>query len=211
MDTREVVYQIRCSEPDGEVVRTVRLCKLTIEKLGFFWQKLSQFDTLFNDFVRGDFAAFVNHFVQQVDGEPVPAGLIWEVDDVGLFLLNEIKVGHSGKAHFVFWDRRFSGREALCRGMLEYVMEEYDLLKISVEVPVYANHTLQAVEKIGFVREGRIRRDILYKGNWFDVNVYSILKGETFEPNKYVIRQVCFKCGNTYPGDKHGTESTKGN
>jgi len=171
--------------------------------------KLKDFDVLFNDFVRGDFAAFVDHFVRQAGNELVPTGLIWEVDDVGIFLLNDIRISHSGMAHFAFWDRRFSGREALCREMIEYVIEEYELEKISVQVPVYANHTLQAVERIGFVREGRLRKEILYKGKWFDVNTYSILRGESFELGRKSIEQVCFKCGGSYLGGKDGTESTK--
>ena len=201
--------QVECSEPEGTVVRSLKLCELTVEKLAFFWEKLKDFDVLFNDFVRGDFPAFLEHFVLQVNGEPVPAGLIWEVDDVGLFLLNEIIPGVSGMGHFVFWDRRFTGRENLCRQMARYALETYDLQKISVAVPVYAYFTLRAMELIGFVREGRLRREALYKGKWFDVNRYSILRDEDFlihEGRKKHLHQVCFNCGNVYLGAKNGTE-----
>ena len=75
----------------------------------FLWDKLSKFDVLFNDFVKGDFEAFVSHFIVQVDGKPEPAGLLWDIDDVGIILVNNIVPFESATAHFVFWDGRFRG------------------------------------------------------------------------------------------------------
>jgi len=114
----------------------------------FLWEKLKGFDTLFNDFVKDDYAAFVNHFVMEHDGQPVPTGLLWDVDDIGIFLLQDIIPLQSATAHFVFWDQRFRGREELCIGMLNYAFENYKFQRIKVEVPLYAYHTLDAVENL---------------------------------------------------------------
>ncbi len=198
MDDRTVIINVKCSEPEGEVVRSVRLANLSIERIQFLWEKLKGFDTLFNDFVKDDYAAFVNHFVMQVDGQPVPTGLLWDVDDVGIFFLNEIIPHQSATAHFLFWDRRFKGREELCVAMLDYAFENYKFQRIKVEVPLYAFHTMDAVEKLGFVLEGRMRKAILYHDKWFDLNLYSVLPHDldrTLRSSRKHRYSVCFKCG----------------
>lgn len=171
--------------------------------MAFLWDKLKGFDTLFNDFVKDDYAAFVNHFVMQVNGEPVPTGLLWDVDDVGIFLLHDIIPHQSATAHFVFWDKRFRGREELCVGMLNYAFESYKFQRIQVEVPLYAYHTLDAVENIGFVLEGRQRRAVLYHDKWFDINLYSVLPKDldtkVRKLGKRTSRKaVCFQCGSKF-------------
>ena len=124
----------------------------------FLWEKLSQFDVLFNDFIRGDYKAFVNHFIVQIDGQPSATGLIWDVDDVGIILLNDIVPFKSAMAHFVFWDKRFRGREELIRQMIRYAFETYRFRRIRVEVPLYAAETKKAVERVGFIQEGRMKK-----------------------------------------------------
>ena len=173
------VLTVECREPGGPIVRTVTEGVISFERINYLWEKLSQFDTLFNDFVRGDFSRFVQHFVKQdAAGNPMPTGLVWDVDDVGIFFLTEMMPLNSGLAHFVFWDKRFRGREELCRKMLKMAFDELQFHRIRVEVPLYANFTIQAVERIGFTLEGRQRQAIKYKGDWFDVNMYSMLAEE---------------------------------
>jgi RimJ/RimL family protein N-acetyltransferase len=196
MDERDFVLEVVCHERDGQVVRHVSPTRLDLEKMQFLWEKLREFDVLFNDHVRDDFGAFVNHFIVQVNGEYQAAGLMWDVDDVGMFLLNDIKPAISASAHFVFWDRKFSGREELCREMVKYAIEEFQLKRVQVEVPLYARKTLAAVERIGFVQEGRMRAMTLYKGDWFDSNVYSMIPEDFNEVHRQKDRRlVCWDCG----------------
>ncbi len=201
MDKRSVILDVKCSEPEGEIVRSVRLAHLSVERMQFLWEKLKGFDTLFNDFVKDDYAAFVNHFVMEYDGQPVPTGLLWDIDDVGIFLLQDIIPHQSATAHFVFWDRRFRGREELCIEMLKYVFENYKFERVKVEVPLYANHTQDAVERLGFVQEGRLRRAVLYHDNWHDLLIYSVLLEDLEEktPVSWSTRRTtCFSCGQVF-------------
>ena len=201
MDDRAVIVNVKCSEPEGEVVRSVRLASLSIERMQFLWEKLKGFDTLFNDFVKDDYAAFVNHFVLQVNGQPVPTGLLWDVDDIGIFLLQDIIPHQSATAHFVFWDKRFRGRKELCVAMLNYAFENYKFQRIQVEVPHYAYHTQDAVEQIGFVQEGRLRKAVLYHGKWFDVFIYSVLPEDLGNPPSIrwsKRRTLCHSCGKEF-------------
>jgi RimJ/RimL family protein N-acetyltransferase len=207
MDERDVVVEGLCRERDGEVVRRVRRTKLSIDRLKFIWDKLHKFDVLFNDWVRGDFEAFLNHFIVQIDGELHAAGLMWDVDDVGMFMLTDIVPGICGTAHFTFWDRRFRGREELCRAMLRHVFDTYGFKRIEVRVPLYAHSARAATERIGFVLEGRLRSVALYKDRWFDVNVYSMLNDDVIPGGDLSTwrnrRSVCRECGKVFRGSEN--------
>ncbi len=201
MNSEDIILSCECDEPEGKIERHVRLAELSIEKIIFFWHKMKDFDLLFNDFVKGDFTAFVNHFIVTVDGEPTPAGLIFEIDDVGLFILNEIRPAISCEAHFLFWDRRFVGRDELCRKGLAYAMDKYKFVRIEVNVPLCSPNTIHAVERIGLFLEGRKRDSFKYKGEWYDVNMYSMLPEDMIdraEHNKNKIRTICSSCGEKF-------------
>lgn len=177
--------QFRCDEPEGSIVRTVRPAILTFATLKGYYEKLRRFDTIFNGYVANNIDAFIHSFIQGDGSGGVQAtGIIWEVDDVGILYLTEISVGNDAYAHFNFWDRRFKGRENLIRGMMLHVMRDYDLHRISSEVGMFAAHWLpQALERIGFVREGRKREAIWHvpkgkEGQWFDSIMYSMLRQE---------------------------------
>ena len=204
LDQRDYVLECVCDEPNNKVVRFVRPTKLTLEHFQFIWEKLSQFDVLFNDWTRGDFKAFVDRFIQKTeDGTYICPSLMWDVDDVGLFVLSNVRPAISAEAHFTFWDRRFSGREDLCRAMLQYVFDRYKFKRIEVRIPIYARPALAAVERIGFIHEGRLRDSVLYKDNWHDVNLYSMLPKDmedTPRHNTSVFKRktVCQGCGKKY-------------
>lgn len=180
LDQSKVLLAVECNEPDGKVVRSVRPCRLTLDKFRFFYSKIGQFKTLLNEDI-DTFEKFVSSFMYQDEaGVLHPTGLIWEVDDVGLLFLTEIKPMFEAQAHFVFWDRRFKGRKRLILEMLAYVFHKYSFHRIVVEVPLYAAKTMNAVERIGFVKEGRKREAVRHNGMWFDVNLYSILESEVW-------------------------------
>lgn len=87
-------------------------------------------------------------------------------------------------AHFAFWDRRFRGREELVLKMLEYVFEKYGFHRVETRVALYANPVMAAVERIGFVKEGRAREAVLKDGEWYDTNLYAILRREVLNGAK---------------------------
>lgn len=175
------VLAVECDEPDGKVVRHVRPCLLTVDKLRTIYQQIMKFDVLFNEDI-STFAGFLSCFMYQTDdGELHPTGLMWEVDDVGILRLSDIKPGYEAKAHFTFWDRRFRGRARLLLIMTEYVFRKFGFHRIVVEVPLYAENTMNLVEGLGFVKEGRKRSAVRYKGEWFDMNMYAMLEDEVAE------------------------------
>jgi hypothetical protein len=153
---------------------------LTFETLKGYYDKLKEFKTVFNSYIANNLDDFITLFVSGNGKDDIRAtGLIWEVDDVGILYLTNIAVGHDALAHFNFWDRRLRGRENLLRGMTRYVMDEFDLHRVTVEVGLFAAPWLPAaVERTGFKKEGRKREALKYEGKWFDSIIYSMLKSE---------------------------------
>lgn len=178
MSDRLRILSYECSEPEGKVERSIYFVPLTSDRLRKYWENLSQFTTLFNRHMRGidDFiATFVS---QESNGELKLNGIIWEVDDVGIFFLTDIYPLYQATGHFTFWDRRIRGREKLIQRMLKHVFDEYGFHRIVAEVPLYSHATMGAVERVGFIKEGRLRKATYYRDAWWDVNLYSILREE---------------------------------
>lgn len=179
MEHQHAVLEVECPEPEGTIVRTVKPAYLTIGRLKEYWERLKGFNNLFNDYVAGDVDTFIRSFVDTGPGGEVRAtGLIYEVDDVGLMFLTNLKP-HEALAHFTFWDQRLKGREPLLEAGVRFAFEEFGFHRIAVEIPLYADKWLfKVIEGIGFIKEGRKREAVPYKGKFFDVNLYSVLRRE---------------------------------
>lgn len=152
---------------------------LDVEQLRYYYDKLSEFDVLFNDFIGNNIDDFIKKFItQNPDGSLESTGLIWQVDDVGIIYLTSIRPGIEAEGHFSFWDQRLKGREPLIRAMLKKAFEDYKFHRIVAHIPLYAKPVLAFVERVGFIKEGRMREAVRYKGDWMDANLYSILDRE---------------------------------
>ena len=179
MDERDPILSVKCSEPEGEVVRVVRPAPISLESLRHYYEKLKKFDVVFNDHVQNTPEGFASIFISwDEDGNITPNGLLWTVDDVGILYITNLRPGYSAQAHFSFWDRRIRGREELIRKMIAYCFDRYEFHRIETRVALYATGIMGAVERIGFKKEGRARESVRFNGDWFDVNLYSILEGE---------------------------------
>ena len=186
MELDEPLFEVECAERDGPVVRTVKMVSLTPEKLRELYLKLEQYPGLFSDYTRGDYEAFLNHFIaQRPDGSVIALGLIFEVDDVGIVYLTNISPGFQAQAHLAFWDRKLKGRDKLVKKLLDFGFNFLKLHRIYVEIPMYAVPVMPWLEKkLGFVNEGRLREATIYFGQWYDVNLYSMLAGELNHGNE---------------------------
>lgn len=198
----ELILSVECKEPEGTFTRHVRMERLSFERLEFIWNKCKEFKILFNDFVDGDFKAFVNHFVMMDQDGLTAAGIIYAVDDVGLFIVNDIRPALSATIHYLFWDKRFRGREELCRRMMKHVFDEFKFRRLETRIPLIAQPAIQNASRIGLIREGRLRKAILYEGEWVDMNLYSMLpedlENDPRQGGESSVRSVCLDCGKNF-------------
>lgn len=176
----EPVVKEVCVEPEGTIERAVRFMPLTLENLKLFWEKSRQFPTLFGEEISSDYKKFLNLIMHEGPNGIEINGLFWVVDDfVGMYYMTEIEPGFDAQVHYSFFDRRQKGRVNLSKAMLHYAFEKYEFRRFSVEIPLFVSAmTLQFIQEVGFIKEGRKRKKALYKGQWFDVSCYGLLREE---------------------------------
>lgn len=179
----EPVLSIVCEEPEGSVERVVRPLPLSIDNLKMFWEKSKEHGTLFSEEVADNFGKFLEQTLRIGPDGIEPTGLFWVVDDfVGVFFLTHIIPGMDALTHYTFFDGRSNGRVPLAQEMIRFAFNKYGFRRLSVEIPLYVKpHTFHFTEMVGFKKEGRKRSAALYKGTWFDVNCYGVLREEVLD------------------------------
>ena len=65
-----------------------------------------------------------------------------------------------------------------CTALVRYVFTEFAAERLQARVFVGNDASERVMAKLGFTREGVLRRAILRRGQWWDVAVWSMLRGE---------------------------------
>lgn len=152
----------------------VRIGAFNLDKIVSLWDSLKEFDAFFADDRMRDLLNFTQLLIN-------PSTIVLEVEGGILWLCN-INWACSGEAHFAFWNRQFVNREAAIRQCLIWAFLTFRLERIETLIAAYAQSTMRFVErKLGFVKEGVLRKRILHNGVPTDVHIFSILKDELFK------------------------------
>jgi len=180
--TEAPIITMVCPEPTGDVERSIYPMPFTPENLRTFFEKASQFRTLFTDDINGDFKKFAESFISMRGDEIYANGLCWVIDDfVGVYYMTDIGFADA-TVHYTFFDRRHLGREKLTQALLRYVFEKYGFRRLTTEVPMYVSKPVFSfVMNLGFQKEGRKRKSKLYKGEWFDSMLFGLLREQAEE------------------------------
>jgi len=179
----EPILKVACVEPEGVVMREVRFMSLSVGNLKTLWERARQFDTLFGEEINSDFKKFLE-VVMRVGPEGIePTGLFWVVDDfVGMFYLTHIIPEQQADVHYSFFDRRHKGRLRLVKEMLKYAFQRYKFMRVNAWIPVYATEqAFKFVTALGFKDEGKKRKAAYYKGKYFDVVLFGLLREEALD------------------------------
>ena len=157
----------------------------TPENADKFWQHAKQFPSLYGQEINGSFEAFVNIFmVQDVHGDWQTRGLFWVMNDfTGVFLVDNITyLGGEpvdGNVHYTFFDRRHRGRVPIVKEMFKHIFAKYNFQRLSAAIPnCHSPQARHFAVACGMAYEGKKRKSAMYKGDWFDTNLYGILKTE---------------------------------
>ena len=170
-----------CHEPEGDFERSIRLMPLSIKNLKKFWEQASQYRTLFNEEIKGDFKKFLDIFLYYDARDQIQTrGLFWVLDDfAGVYYMTRIVPGVDALCHVNMLDGRFKGREEISKKLLLHAFEAYGFHRLTVQVPVYIKpNVIRFIRNLGFVSEGRLRGLVYYHDKWFDVFSFSIFKDE---------------------------------
>lgn len=139
----------------------------------------------------------------------------WEVyrdgELVGILHADEITPGIDARVHMIFFDRSLVDKRQLCRNMMGWLFEHYDLHALRCEIPTYASKLAGFARKALSLRYESERRPfswpssaapldanaaklgsrrhqgILHEGRWHDILLLSITRAEfdnEFESDK---------------------------
>jgi RimJ/RimL family protein N-acetyltransferase len=175
-----VLFAVDCDEPEGRVTRKVRELVFTPENLQTFWKKASKFSTIFGSEIKSA-EEFLNLFLTyDSQNNPHLNGLFWVVDDFeGVFYITNIQVELDAQVHYSFFSGRHRGRLELVQKMLLHIFDTYNFRRLSASIPKYAKHSAHHFCKlVGFEQEGVKRKGAQYKGDWFGVVEYGLLREE---------------------------------
>lgn len=174
---------IQCTEwKNKPVTHTIKPLEFTVDNLQKLYKQMTQFEVLFGREIKTteDFLPYFMSY-SHPSGDVQLNGLFWAIDDLdtGIFYMTDI-YDKEATAHFSFFDKKLYGREPLVRGMIEWAFKHYGFQRINAQMPRYISKARDFIHKCGFRQEGVKRDAAFYKGKWFDVMHYGILRKEIF-------------------------------
>lgn len=175
-----MIFECECKERGKIINRQVWLMSYTPENLKKLWEKSSEHRILFSDDVNGDFHKFCEIFFStDYAGNVYSNGLVWVVDDfVGILFMSQIRKDEA-LLHFSFFDGRL--RFDISKKMIDYIFTEYGFERLNAEIVPFASKRVYTfIERLGFRREGKKRKGLLYKGERFDLILYGLIKEDFY-------------------------------
>lgn len=178
----EPVLSIELDEKGTKIKRYVYPLQMTPENIQKWFDKAKEFPGLYGKEKFNTIQEFIRIFCYTENDRPALNGLLWVLDDFdGVFYLHDIS-DYDATVHYTFFDRRHNGREPLVQAMLAYVFTKYGFNRLSTSIPLYTvtrdgnQGTIQFILRCGFFYEGKRIQAIPYRGRWFDINLYGILR-----------------------------------
>lgn len=145
---------------------------MTQEKLDQLWQKAQEFPSKFDDITCGSY----DYFMRSLSD---PNSLFFEIEDaLGLVCISNVVVGRSGLFRFVFFDRKIRGREATLNEVMHEAFRIGNLHRLNAAVSIDRELVYNALRRLGFQVEGRLRQEGLVDGKRVDVFIMGILRIE---------------------------------
>lgn len=137
------------------------------------WQKVATQDYAFDDASRGDPRNFVLSLVE-------PNSVHFTANDAGYVLVRNVYPESDASIHFVCWDRNFPFRSIIEAGrqVLDYLYTERSVNRVTGYIPKYNALALRFATTMGFKFEGTLRKQIKFKGEFHDVDIYGLLAKE---------------------------------
>lgn len=174
---------VACDDGESYVVRLLQefgkgTSNLTPQKVADMWAQVRQHQVLFSDHTAGQAEPFLAILFN-------PASVWMEIvrlsDDelVGVIYISSVIPNFDAKGHFAIFDSQASKRKRIFWEVMAWMFDRYNLNRISAEAPPYQGGVLRFVERhLGMKREGERREAVLYKGRWWSLIEFGILRSE---------------------------------
>lgn len=175
------------------------LAALTTAKMRDLHKRLQAFPFVFDDDHADDEQAFHELLLS-------PHTVIVELaEDQGIFIATELHPRRTTSVHALFWDRSLADKVQLCRDMLAWLFNTFDLHRIEVYLPMLRAYTPESNVnvlaelkpskllndrrldplcraaarfniKVGMRLEGRLRESFLRFDEWHDIFVFGLTR-----------------------------------
>lgn len=134
------------------------------------WSKLVKQDYAFDDFSRGNPAAFISALT-----EPFSVHFLAEF---GYGVVRNVFEGSNGTMHFAVWDRNTPLSTVIECGteMINYLFDVKKVHRLTGQIPSYNKLAQRFTLAQGFKFEGEMRECVLYKGQYHSVALYGLTK-----------------------------------
>lgn len=150
---------------------------LTPQKIQELWIEFSKHDSLFTDYTQGKVEPFLDVLF---DSRAIIAEIYNVTNEApyGSLMMNRVIPGFDALTHFTVWDSKASGKELLFLMMMQLWMQEFNLHRLSAEIPGHMTGVMRFAKRLGFLEEGVRREGNLNKGAWMDMTMFGILRSE---------------------------------
>jgi hypothetical protein len=156
---------------DGTQVYTVDLAETTVHNIRALWEVCQKYKVVLPDHMRNNPQMFVNAVMS-------PQTVMLSIGDVGIAYATDIIPGDSALGHYLFWDKGLRNRSKLVLKCMRWMMETFDLARVSIILPRHASAALHHVYKMGFRIEGMMREGMAIGGKRDDCFVFGVLRKE---------------------------------
>lgn len=150
----------------------VELFNATVTNLEELWEKVSKYDSLFDEGekVKEKFFARVLS----------PSTVLLQLKDkMAIMYLYDIVPGHVAEIHAVFFDKILSRRQPVLMDCLTWAFVNFNLVRIEASIPEFARTLCRILEKkLHFTKEGRLRLRSKCGGRFCDLFIFSLLREE---------------------------------
>jgi len=163
-----------------DMPKDVHILELTPERVALLWKKFDSVSSgVFDDFTRNNPQYFMSMLTAPDS--------VWleRKDGNGVLYLTSVRPGLSATGHLLYWNKRLRGTEDFTLEVLRWLMETIPLQKINEFLPAYVHSGRHYAEKLGFKKEGCIRRWSMSNGKPFDMYVYGMTYEEALNGRIY--------------------------
>lgn len=165
-----------------EMPEGVQFIQLTQQKFAELWEKMSTIPGILDDFHREP-----QWLVQQLQAPDT----VWleRTDGNGILYMTDVIRGLGATGHILYWDKRLRGREQFTLDVLKWLVTAIPLQKVNVFLPDYAKAAQSFTQRMGFKKEGTLRRWSVSQGKPYDMLVYGMLAEEVMVQEVYDGRE----------------------
>lgn len=178
MDNDVDVLEVQRSDDSDQAVRDLKHLtpivpeQMAKERIQWLWDKLRTQDYAFDDVTRNDPRWFLA-------GLFMPGTEHFMIGDKGYAMAAGIALKQNCLLHFTLWDS-MTGTELFAAGreFVSFMLNKYQLNRVTAVIPAHNKQVVRLAVLLGFRFEGELRQCLLYKGEYYNVALYGLLRDE---------------------------------